>query len=80
MSVDKYPRKSGMRSRWKEQRHEEKQKVCSENGNALKGSCITVNTCHLTNDLQFRKEFDSLSNFISTTIRRDVQRVSLFYR
>lgn len=22
-------------------------KVCSENGNTVKGSCITVNTCHL---------------------------------
>lgn len=62
MSDAKYPRKSGMRSKWKEQRRE-KYKVCSENGNTVKGSCITVNTCHLTNVLHLRKEFDSLYNF-----------------
>ena len=58
----------------------EKHKVCSENGNTVKGSCFTVNTCPLTNILQFRKEFDSLSNFIFVTIKTDVQRVPLFYR
>ena len=42
---------------------QEKYKVCSENGNTVKGSCITGSTYHLSNVLHLRKEFDSLYNF-----------------
>ena len=56
-----------------------KYKVCSENGNTVKGSCITVNTCHLTNVLHLRKEFDSLHNFFHLCNKLGQMRREYFY-
>lgn len=69
VSVAKHQRKIGMRSKWKEQRQEGKDR------NAVRGLRSTVNTCHFAHVLPFRK-FDSLSNFIFIIIRRDRQTVS----